>query len=37
MIYDNITKAIFLRRPNRFISEVEIEERKEIVEGGRNE
>lgn len=31
MIYDNITKATFLRRPNRFISEVEIEGRKEIV------
>lgn len=30
MIYDNITKATFLRRPNRFISEVEIEGRKEM-------
>ena len=31
MIYDSITKATFLRRPNRFISEVEIEGHKEIV------
>ena len=25
MIYDNITKAKFIRRPNRFIAEVEID------------
>ncbi|MBR7021825.1 MAG: DNA/RNA nuclease SfsA [Lachnospiraceae bacterium] len=31
MIYDNITKAVFLRRPNRFISEVEIDGHKEIA------
>ena len=31
MIYDNITKAVFLRRPNRIISEVEIGGHKEIA------
>ena len=31
MIYDNITEAKFIRRPNRFIAEVEIDGRKEIV------
>lgn len=31
MKYPNITKAKFIRRPNRFIAEVEIDGRKEIV------
>ena len=31
MKYDNVTKAIFLRRPNRFIAEVEIDGHKETV------
>lgn len=31
MKYDNITRATFLKRPNRFIAEVEIADRKEIV------
>ncbi len=31
MKYDNITKAIFLNRPNRFIAEVEVAGRKETV------
>ena len=31
MKYENITKAVFLRRPNRFIAEVEIGGRKETV------
>lgn len=31
MKYDNITKAVFLKRPNRFIAEVEIGGVKEIV------
>ena len=31
MIYDNITRAKFIRRPNRFIAEVEIGGRKETV------
>lgn len=31
MNYENITRAVFLRRPNRFIAEVEIEGHKEIV------
>ncbi|SEP70099.1 sugar fermentation stimulation protein A [Lachnospiraceae bacterium RM5] len=31
MKYDNITRAIFLNRPNRFIAEVEIDGRREIV------
>ena len=31
MIYDNITKAKFIKRPNRFIAEVEIDGHKETV------
>lgn len=31
MVYDNITKARFIRRPNRFIAEVEIDGRMETV------
>ena len=31
MIYKNITQAIFLKRPNRFIAEVDIDGHKEIV------
>ena len=31
MIYDNITRATFLSRPNRFIAEVEVEGRRETV------
>lgn len=31
MKYDNITRGIFLRRPNRFIAEVEIDGRQETV------
>ena len=31
MKYDNITRASFVRRPNRFIAEVEVEGRREIV------
>ena len=31
MKYENITKAVFLSRPNRFVAEVELEGRKEIV------
>ncbi len=31
MRYDNITKAVFLKRPNRFIAEVEVNGQKEIV------
>ena len=31
MKYDNITKAIFINRPNRFIAEVEVEGRREVV------
>ncbi len=31
MKYDNITKASFIKRPNRFIAEVEIDGQKEIV------
>jgi len=31
MIYSNITRAVFKNRPNRFIAEVEIEGKKEIV------
>ena len=31
MIYNNITQAIFIRRPNRFIAEVEIDGLKEKV------
>lgn len=31
MVYENITKAVFLARPNRFIAEVELNGRKERV------
>lgn len=31
MKYDNIARAIFLNRPNRFIAEVEVDGHKEIV------
>ncbi|MCR4868748.1 MAG: DNA/RNA nuclease SfsA, partial [Lachnospiraceae bacterium] len=31
MKYQNITKAVFLRRPNRFIAEVELEGHVETV------
>lgn len=31
MRYDNITRAVFLNRPNRFIAEVDINGRREIV------
>ena len=31
MVYENVTRAVFLNRPNRFIAEVEIEEKSEIV------
>ncbi len=31
MRYDNITKAAFIRRPNRFVAEVELDGRTEIV------
>lgn len=31
MKYDNITKAVFITRPNRFIAEVEVDGHKEIV------
>jgi len=31
MIYNNITRAVFLNRPNRFIAEVEIKGKKETV------
>ena len=31
MIYDNITKAKFIKRPNRFIAEVEIDGHRETV------
>ena len=31
MKYDNITKAVFVNRPNRFIAEVDIDGKKEIV------
>ena len=31
MVYDNITKAKFINRPNRFIAEVEVDGRKEKV------
>ncbi len=31
MVYENVTKAVFLNRPNRFIAEVEIEGKSEIV------
>ena len=31
MVYDNITKAVFVKRPNRFIAEVDIDGRRETV------
>lgn len=31
MVYENVTKAVFINRPNRFIAEVEIEGKSEIV------
>ena len=31
MVYENITKAKFIKRPNRFIAEVEIDGQREIV------
>lgn len=31
MIYDNVTKAVFVKRPNRFIAEVEINGHRETV------
>ena len=31
MVYDNISKAVFVRRPNRFIAEVNIDGRREVV------
>ena len=31
MIYDNICKAVFISRPNRFIAEVDIRGRRETV------
>ena len=31
MLYDNVTKAVFVKRPNRFIAEVDIEGRRETV------
>ena len=31
MIYNNVTKAEFIRRPNRFIAEVKVDGHKEIV------
>ena len=31
MKYGNITKAKFINRPNRFIAEVEVDGKKEIV------
>lgn len=31
MVYENVTKAVFLNRPNRFIAEVEINGQKETV------
>ncbi|MDT3843441.1 MAG: DNA/RNA nuclease SfsA [Bacillota bacterium] len=31
MIYDNVTKAVFVKRPNRFIAEVDINGRRETV------
>lgn len=31
MRYDNITRAVFLKRPNRFIAEVDIDGHREIV------
>ena len=31
MKYDNITRAVFLKRPNRFIAEVNIDDHREVV------
>ena len=31
MLYDNVTKAVFVKRPNRFIAEVDIDGRRETV------
>ena len=31
MKYDNITRAVFIKRPNRFIAEVEIDGHREVV------
>jgi len=31
MVYDNVTKAVFVKRPNRFIAEVNIDGRRETV------
>lgn len=31
MVYENVTKAVFINRPNRFIAEVEINGQKETV------
>ena len=31
MVYENVTKAVFINRPNRFIAEVEIEGKSEMV------
>ena len=31
MVYENVTKAVFINRPNRFIAEVEIDGKREIV------
>ena len=31
MVYDNVTKAVFVNRPNRFIAEVDIDGRRETV------
>ena len=31
MVYDNVIKAVFIKRPNRFIAEVDIDGRREIV------
>ena len=31
MVYDNVTRAVFVKRPNRFIAEVNIDGRRETV------
>ena len=31
MKYDNIIRAVFIKRPNRFIAEVEVDGRRETV------
>ena len=31
MVYDNVTKAVFVKRPNRFIAEVDIDGSRETV------